>query len=201
MSEELPVTPATKPKAHGGLAMALDYGPLVIFFIAYKILGIFGGTAVFMLAITIAILIALWKIGRVSPMQWLSAILVVGFGALTLWFHDPKFIQLKPTIIYVMLGGLLLGGLAIGKPLLKVVLEHGYDGLTERGWTLLSRNWAIFFLVLAVANEIARQQFSFDTWLTIKVWGVTIASILFAMANVPMLMKHGLGEEGVAAQN
>ena len=177
------------------LPMALDYVPLLIFFIAYKWMGIFGGTAVFMVAITAAIIIAKVVIGRASPMMWLSAILVVGFGGLTLYLHDQKFIQIKPTVIYLLLGGLLLGGLLRGKPLLKYVIQHAYTGLSDKGWMILSRNWAVFFFVMAGMNEVLRASVNFDTWLTIKVWGVTAASFLFAIVNVPMLMRHGLGED------
>ena len=177
------------------LPMALDYVPLLIFFLAYKWMGIFGGTAVFMVAITAAIIIAKVVIGRASPMMWLSAILVVGFGGLTLYLHDQKFIQIKPTVIYLLLGGLLLGGLLRGKPLLKYVIQHAYTGLSDKGWMILSRNWALFFFVMAGLNEVLRASVNFDTWLTIKVWGVTAASFLFAIVNVPMLIRHGLGED------
>ena len=184
-------------KAPGWLPIALDYGPLIAFFAAYKISGsIILGTGVFMAAIIIAVIISKLKVGRVSPMMWLSAILVVGFGGLTIYLGDPKFIQIKPTIVYVLLAGLLFGGMLRGKALLKYVLEHGYNGLTDKGWMALSRNWAWFFLAMAVFNEAIRAYFDFDTWLTIKVWGVSILSGVFAIANIPMLMKHGLGDEG-----
>lgn len=183
-----------KAKPHPGWSLAIDYGPLVVFFLAYKLRGVFTGTAVFMAAILVAVVISRWRLGRVSPMLWLSAILVVGFGALTIWFHDPKFIQLKPTIIYALLSGLLFIGLAMGKPLLKYVLEAGYDGLSDRGWTILSRNWAFFFLAMAAINEGLRATLDFGTWLTVKVWGLTILSFAFALANVPILTKHGLGD-------
>lgn len=178
----------------GWLPAALDYGPLLIFFLAYKVSGIFTGTAAFMAAIAIAMIVSRIRLGRISPMMWLSSILVIAFGGLTLWLHDPKFIQIKPTIIYALLAGLLFIGLARGKPLLKYVLEHGYDGLSDRGWFKLSRNWAWFFLVMAVLNEILRATLSFDGWLTVKVWGVTLLSSAFAAANIPMLMRHGLAE-------
>lgn len=184
-----------KPKPHPGWSLALDYGPLIAFFVAYRFRGVFTGTAVFMAAIVVAVIISRWKLGRVSPMLWLSAILVVGFGALTIYFHDERFIQIKPTIIYVMLGGLLLGGLAFGKPLLKYVLEAGYDGLTDRGWTVLSLNWGLFFMAMAALNEVMRWTLSFDMWLTVKVWALPILSVLFALANVPVMMKHGFAAE------
>lgn len=182
-------------KPHPGLTLALDYGPLVVFFIAFKLAGVFAGTAAFMAAVTAALIVSRLRLGRVSPMLWLSAILVIGFGALTIWFHDQRFIQVKPTIIYAGLGALLLGGALAGKPLLKYVLEAGYDGLTDRGWAILSRNWGLFFGGMALLNELLRRELSFDTWLTVKVWALIPLSIAFGLANLPVLMKHGLGDE------
>jgi intracellular septation protein len=184
----------------GWLPMALDYVPLILFFIVYKFAGIIAGTAVFMVAIVAAIAVSKWKLGHVTPMMWLSAILVVGFGGLTIYFNDQKFIQIKPTIIYVMLGALLIGGLMRGKSLLKFVIGPAFTGLDDRGWMLLSRNWGLFFFALAGMNEVLRAVTSFDTWLTVKVWGIPILSMAFVMANMPMLLKHGLGGEEVATE-
>ncbi len=198
-------TPA--PKSHSGLRLALDYGPLLVFFLVYKFnapaehsaIGTLGAviksTGAFMFAIAIAAGIAKWKFGRISPMMWLTTILVIGFGGLTIWFNDATFIQIKPTIIYLLLAALLGGGWLMKKPLLKYVFEAGFDGLSERGWLLLSRNWAGFFLLLAALNEVVRASFDFGTWLTIKVWGVTLFSFLFAAANIPMLMRNGMADD------
>lgn len=199
--------PEAKPD-HGVLRLLLEYGPLVIFFGVYKwnapadannmvgtLTAVISSTGAFMVAIIAAALVARWKLGRISPMMWLTSILVLGFGGLTIWFHDAKFIQIKPTIIYALLSGLLFVGLFMGRPFMKYMFEAGYDGLSDIGWMKLSRNWAWFFAILAVANEVIRANFDFNTWLSIKVWGVTIVSFLFAAANVPMLMKHGLGDE------
>ena len=125
-------------------------------------------------------------------MLWLSAILVVFFGGLTLYFKDQRFIQIKPTIIYAFFALMLLGGWLRGKPLLRYLLQAAYSGLDETGWLKLSRNWGLFFVAMALINEALRAWLNFDSWLTVKVWGVTAASLLFAMANVPMLLRHGL---------
>jgi intracellular septation protein len=181
------------------LPAALDYAPLAVFFLAYRVSGIFVGTATFMAAIILSIIIALWKVGRVSPMTWISAILILVFGGITIWRHDQTFIQQKPTIIYAIMSAILFFGMIRKRPMLKYVFEHGFDGLSDAGWALLSRNWAWFFAALAIANEILRHIYSgeagFGTWLTIKIFGFTAAIALFSIANVPMLMKHGLGEE------
>ncbi|MDX3900829.1 MAG: septation protein IspZ [Sphingobium sp.] len=186
--------PLSKPApAHGGtLSLALDFGPLLAFFLAYKFAGVIAGTAIFMASIAVAVIVSKVKLGKVSPMLWLSALLVLFFGGLTIYFRDQKFIQIKPTIIYIFFALMLLGGLLRGKPLLKYLLQAAYDGLSEEGWRKLSRNWAVFFIFMAIVNEVMRATLSFDTWLAVKVWGVTIVSVLFAAANVPMLMRHGL---------
>ncbi len=184
--------PAAKPAHNGNLSLALDFGPLLVFFLAYKFQGMIAGTAAFMVAISAAVIISRTKLGRVSPMLWLSAVLILFFGSLTIYFRDERFIQIKPTIIYSFFAAMLLIGLARGKPLLKYLLQAAYDGLSDEGWMKLSRNWAIFFIAMAAANEIMRATMSFDSWLAVKVWGVTIISFLFAAANIPMLIKYGL---------
>jgi len=183
-------TPA--PTRKGGLSLALDFGPLLLFFIAYKVGGVFVGTGVFMVAILIAVIVAKLALGKVTPMLWTSAILVIGFGGLTIYFHDPKFIQIKPTLIYILFAAILFGGLLVGRPMLKYLLEAAYDGLSDEGWRKLSRNWALFFVGMAVLNEVLRLYFTFEQWLTIKTWGLTVLSLIFAAANVPMLMRHGM---------
>jgi intracellular septation protein len=132
-----------------------------------------------MAAIVIAVIISKVKLGRVSPMLWLSAMLILFFGGLTIYFHDQRFIQIKPTIIYSFFALMLFGGLLRGKALLKYLLQAAYDGLTDEGWRKLSRNWAFFFVAMAIVNEAMRRSMSFDAWLAIMVWGVTIVSILF----------------------
>ncbi|MEP7349343.1 MAG: inner membrane-spanning protein YciB [Sphingorhabdus sp.] len=189
-------------KGHGALGFALDFGPLLMFFIANHFgksesdpaRGPLIGTMAFMIAITIALIISKWKLGKISPMMWISAILVLGFGGIALMLGEPRYIQIKPTIIYLLFATLLLGGWLRGKSLLKYVLEYAFEGVDEAGWLKLSRNWGLFFLVMAGINEIIRQPqlFSFDTWLTMKVWGMTALSVLFTFSQIPMLMRHGL---------
>ncbi|MFM9978178.1 MAG: inner membrane-spanning protein YciB [Sphingomonadaceae bacterium] len=195
-----------KTKPHPGWSLAVDYGPLLIFFLVYKFAGtgtgpiaqietIIRATGVFMVATVIALIISKWRLGRVSPMLWLSTILIIGFGGLTIWLNDPKFIQLKPTMVYALLSALLFGGLLMGKPLLKYVLEAGYDGLSDHGWFVLSRNWAIFFAAMALLNEGLRATLDFDRWLTVKVWVLPILAFVFAFAHIPFMTKQGLGQE------
>ncbi len=212
MTDQLPggpePIPAPPPAKHGWLNFAIDFGPLLVFFLVYKFTsggsGAFAatasaikGTLAFMAAIVIAMAVSKWKLGKISPMLWMSGVLVIGFGALTVWFHDERVIVRKPTSIYAAFALLLLGGWALGKPMLKYLLQSALEGMTERGWLLLSRNGGLFFAVLGIANHvmyelIEAQRMSFDLWLTIKVWGVTALSFLFTLTQVPVMLKNGL---------
>lgn len=201
----------TKPKPSPWVNLAVDYGPLLVFFLAYRhytpkgdpglaaVVAVTKSTVAFMIATVAALALSKWRLGRISPMLWLSSTLIIGFGMLTVLLGDPTWIQIKPTVIYVLFAAILFGGLAFGRPMLRDLLQAAFDGLDDTGWLKLSRNWAWFFLFLAVLNEILRHYFNkdnggFETWLTIKVWGVTALSFLFTFAQVPMLMRHGMGE-------
>ncbi|MBH9537845.1 septation protein IspZ [Novosphingopyxis sp. YJ-S2-01] len=194
-------TDAAPPrKKNGLLSFALDFGPLLLFFLSYRLFdpgdnpvsAAVYSTGVFMLAIVVALILSWVLLGKISPMLWLSAILVIGFGGLTIYFGDPAFIQHKPTGIYALFAITIFIGLLRGKPAIRYLLEYAFEGLSHEGWMKLSRNWALFFLFLAIANEAIIALFDFDTWLTLKVWGVTALTLIFAVANVPMLMRHGL---------
>jgi intracellular septation protein len=175
-----------------GARLLIDLGPLLVFFAVNLTLGIFAATGAFMIAITVAIALSLLRYRKVSPLLWFSAAMVLVLGGATLWFHDEVFIKVKPTIYYVIVASLLAFGLATGRNLLKMVLGTAYPGLSDRGWALLSRNWAIFFLVMAVVNELVWRNSSTAFWAGFKLWGFIPATFLFAAANVPMLVRHGL---------
>jgi intracellular septation protein len=189
-----------RPEPSGPMRLVVDFGPLVVFFATYKLTG--GGlhgtlvaTGAFMAAVLIAISAALIAFRRITPMLGLSTVLILTFGAITLYLRDPRFIQMKPTLYYGVLALLLFAGLLRGKPLLRWLFGPIFPGLSDEGWLKLSRNWALFFVALGIANEVMRATMTFDTWLTVKVWGVTVVSILFAIANMPMLLRHGLDPE------
>ena len=207
MSEQSRNPQATSKPKSGWLNVAVDYGPLLVFFLTYKyyspdgedtaaeIFAVIRGTAAFIIAAIAALAFSKWKFGKVSPMLWLSTVLIVGFGALTIYFQDERFIQWKPTIIYVGFGVLLLGGWLKGKPLLKYLLEAAFEGLNEGGWLKLSRNWGVFFLALAVLNTVLIYVMSFESWLAAKLWLFMPLSFLFTFTQIPMLLKHGLSLE------
>jgi intracellular septation protein len=172
--------------------LMIDLGPLVVFFAVNALRDIFAATIAFMVAITVAMLFSKLKYRHISPLLWFSAVTVIVLGSITVWLHDETFIKIKPTIYYTLIAALLAFGLATKRNLLKIVLGSAYPGLSERGWQLLSRNWAIFFAVMAGANEAVWRSTSTDFWVGFKLWGFLPATFLFAIANVPMLMRHGL---------
>ncbi len=198
-----------KSKSAGNLGLLLDYGPLIAFFVASKFSGAIFATGIFMASMIVAIAVSKWRLGRISPMLWLSAVLVIGFGSITVLLQNCSVIQHKPTAIYAGLGILLLVGFLRGKSLLKYVLEVGFEGLNDRAWLVLARNWAIFFIAMAALNEILVLAYpadpikcaenlpdtAFDTWLSIKVYALIPLSIAFGVAHVPYMMKNGLGGE------
>jgi intracellular septation protein len=156
---------------------------------------IIAGTGAFMVAALAALVISKWRLGKVSPMLWFSTALIVGFGSLTIFFGDPTFVQLKPTIIYACFGVVLLGGFFAGKALLRILLEAAFEGLNETGWLKLSRNWGVFFLFLAGLNEVLRAQMDFEGWLWAKIWVFLPLTFLYTFSQIPMLLKHGLSFE------
>lgn len=189
----------------GWLNLVVDYGPVIVFFAVYKyfspadransvleVLAVIKGTVSFMIAAVIALLVSKWRLGKVSPMLWLSTVLIVGFGGLTVLLNDPIWIQVKPTAIYLLFGVILLAGIWRGKALLKILLEAAFEGLTDEGWLKLSRNWGLFFLALAGLNEVLRHWLSFGDWIAAKLWVFLPATFLFTFAQIPMLLRHGL---------
>lgn len=197
-----------KPAKSGWLNLAVDYGPILVFFLVYRhfspddrenaiaeVLAVIRGTGAFMAAAIVALIISKWKLGRVSPMLWLSTALIVFFGGLTILLRDQFYIQIKPTVIYLIFGISLLFGVARGASLLKVLLETAFEGLDDRGWMILSRNWGVFFLFLAALNEGFRYVLSFGGWLEAKLWVFLPLTFLFTFAHIPMLLRHGLAKE------
>jgi len=185
-----------KSEPGAGMRLAIDLGPLLVYLLIYWLSkDVMMSTGVFMGATLVAV-IASWAIYRkVSALLLFSGVMVLGFGGLTLWLHDPKFIQMKPTAYYLLVAAILAFGLLTGRPTIKTVLGHAYPGLTDLGWTKLTRNWALFFVAMAIANELVWRSTSMSFWLGYKLWGAMPATLLFALANVPMLMKHGLNAE------
>lgn len=203
-----------------GLRMGVEYGPLLVFFAvnflfpatlamrlvasgtgflsdldragALVIAKVIVATTAFVVATVIAMVVSKTRLGHISPMLWISGGFVVVFGGLTVYFHDPRFIQMKPSFVYGMFAAVLGFGLLTGRPLLQGLLGTAYPGLTAHGWRKLTRNWALFFLAMAALNEAVWRNTNWDFWVGFKLWGAIPLTLLFAFANIPMLLRHGL---------
>jgi len=200
--------------------MGIEYGPLLVFFavnflfpaaLAMKLVAsgtgflsdldragalviakVIVATTAFILATIVAMIVSKTRLGHISPMLWISGGFVVVFGGLTVYFHDPKFIQMKPTFVYTMFASVLTFGLITGRPLLQGLLGTAYPGLNAEGWRKLTRNWALFFLFMAALNETVWRSTDWNFWVGFKLWGAIPLTLLFAFANIPMLLRHGL---------
>jgi intracellular septation protein len=206
---------AKKPQLNPVLKLGLDLGPLLLFFLANsrpalflplvspilpadigpdERVGIFVATAVFMVAVVLALGVSYALTRHLPAMPLITAAIVLVFGSLTLLLHDEHFIKVKPTIIYVLFGVVLLSGLALGKPLLGTVFDSVFH-LTEEGWRKLTLRWALFFFALAILNEIVWRSQSTDVWVNFKVFGVVPLTFLFAALQYRLLAKYAAPEK------
>ena len=196
------MTRGQEPEGAGKLL--IDLGPLLVFFLVNFLapvipaLKIFVATGAFMVAMVAAMIFSALRYGRISPLLWFSGVMVVVLGGLTIWLHKAWIIKMKPTFYYALVSGLLFFGLATDRPLLKQALGSTYPGLDQKGWDKLTRNWAIFFALMAVLNEAVWRNSSTDFWVGFKLWGAIPLTFLFAAGNIPMLLKHGLMREDAA---
>jgi intracellular septation protein len=199
----------TPKKINPFVKLALELGPIVIFFVAYgklkdqvfvvngtKYAGFIAVTAIFVLLLALTTFILYRLTGKISVMQILTLVLVVVFGGLTIWFNDDRFFKMKPTMIYLLFGGMLGFGLLRGKSYLQLVMDEAMP-LEQEGWMILTRRLCAFFLVLAVLNEVIWRNFSTDAWVNFKTFGLTAAIFLFFMAQGRLMQKYGI-EEGDA---
>ncbi len=167
----------------------IEFGPLGAFFIAFYAAGIYWATGVIMVASVIA-LVASWRhLGRLLPVPVVTAVLVVVFGGLTFLLDDPRFIKVKPTIINLLFAGVLVFGLITGRPLLKLLFGEAFK-LTEEGWRKLTLRWVVFFVTLAVLNEIVWRNFSEAAWVNFKVFGILGISLVFGVAQIGLIRRH-----------
>ncbi len=187
--------------------LVLELGPLGIFFAANaygdRLLAvpesqrIFVATGAFMVATAIALAVNYALVRKLPVMPLVSGVVVLVFGGLTIWLNDELFIKLKPTIVNTLFGTILLGGLAFGRPLLPLVLDAVFK-LTDEGWRILTLRWGLFFLFLAVLNEIVWRTQTTDFWVSFKVFGIMPITLGFALAQTPLILRHDLSGEGKA---
>ncbi len=188
----------------GGTRLLVDIGPLLIFFLVNFLADgpakIFIATGAFMAAMMAAMVFSQVRFGKISPLLLFSGVMVLVLGGITIWLRDETFIKIKPTIYYLFVAALLAFGLRTKRNFLKMVLGSAYPGLSDEGWIKLARNWTWFFVLMAGLNEAVWRNSTTDFWVGFKLWGAIPLTFLFAAANVPMLLRHGLASDKDAAQ-
>ena len=189
------------------LKAVLEFGPILLFFVGYlrlrdQVLTIGGTdydgfivvTAAFVPLIALTTFI-LWRLtGHLSKMQIATVVLVIIFGGLSVWLNDDRFFKMKPTMIYLLFGGVLGFGLMLGKSYLKFVMEEALP-LEDEGWMILTRRLTVFFIALAVLNEVIWRTQSTDTWVYFKTFGLTAAVFAFFMTQGGIFTKYGIEED------
>jgi len=171
------------------LKLVLEIGPLVIFFVSNSLGGIYFATKIFMAATVIALALSRWLLGRIAVMPLVTAFFVMIFGGLTIILENDLFIKMKPTIVNLFFAAALLIGLWFGKSLLKYIFDNAFH-LTEMGWSILTRRWAFFFIVLAALNEIVWRNFSTDFWVGFKTFGIMPLTMAFAVSQLKLIKQH-----------
>lgn len=187
--DEMPENAESQSPKMQLLKLALEMGPLVIFFIVNSRAGIFNATAAFMVAIVIALGLSWWFFKKLAVMPLVTCIFVMVFGGLTLYLQNETFIKLKPTIVNLMFAAILLGGLMFNRQFLKILFGEVFN-LTPEGWHKLTIRWGGFFVVLALINEIVWRNFSTDFWVNFKVFGIMPLTMVFGMMQMPLLMRY-----------
>ena len=189
MSETQPTQAEAMSPTKQGLKLLVEIGPLVVFFIANSRYDIFVATGAFMAATAVSLIASRLIFKRVPAMPLVTGIFVFIMGGLTLYLHDELFIKLKPTITNVLFASILLGGLAYGHSLLKYLFSDVFQ-LLDEGWWKLTLRWALFFLFLAVLNEIVWRFFSTDFWVAFKVFGVFPLTLIFSIMQLGLMQRY-----------
>ncbi len=172
------------------LRPAVDYGPLAAFFLAYLLYGLMAATAAVIVASILA-LIAAWTVERRVPLiPLITAAVVAVFGGLTLWLHDETFIKMKPTIVQLLFAAILLGGLAFKRSLLKPLLGAMMPPMSDRAWIRFTLRYALFFIAMAGLNELVWRTQTTDLWVTFKVFGLPVLTVLFILSQMPFINRH-----------
>lgn len=200
---------------HGGMTnsqwvrMAIELGPLVVFFLlnskANSLFGnepsrnIFYATGGFMAATAISLAYSYVKFRKIPTMPLVTGVFVMVFGTLTIWLQDDQFIKVKPTIVNALFAVALLGAAAMGKPVMKQLFDGAFN-LTDKGWMVLTVRWGLFFVLLGVVNEVVWRNFSTDFWVSFKLFGIMPLTMIFGIAQIPVLTKHAPKNETEAAE-
>ena len=180
-----------KKQPHPLFKLATELGPLIVFFIANAKFHLFVATGAFMVAVVVAMAASYAVTRHVPMMAIVTAVVVLVFGTLTLVLHDETFIKMKPTIVYCLFAAVLGGGLLFGRSFIAVMFDQMFN-LTHAGWRILTLRWALFFAGMAVVNEVIWRTQSTDFWVNFKVFGVTLVTMAFAIAQMPLIKRYHL---------
>jgi len=183
-------TPA-KHKLNPAFKFALDFGPLLVFVIAYSRFDIFVATAAFMGTTVVAMAVSYVLTRHITVMLIVTSVVILVFGTLTLVLHDETFIKVKPTIIYGLFAAILGGGLLFGRSFIAILFNQMFN-LTPKGWRILTMRWALFFLGMAVLNEIIWRTQSTDFWVAFKAFGAVPLTMVFAISQMPVIKRYHL---------
>jgi len=190
------MTSSDQPSSSHGLKMAIEYGPLILFFVVNSFYGIYTGTAVLVAATVLSLSISWVKTRTIPKILAFGCAAVVFFGALTLIFQDETFIKIKPTVVSLIIAAGLILGMMIGRNPLKAILgDQMQMHLPEAAWRRLTWLWVVMFVTIALANEIAWRVLSTDGWVTFKVFGLTGISLVFGVAIAVFLSRHQSSSE------
>jgi len=184
-----------RPRAlNPALKLVLELGPLALFFVAYSRFGIFAATGVLMAGVAVTLAVSWAMLRRIPIMPLVTAVIIMIFGSLTLVFHDETLLKIKPTALYVLFGGALAGGLLFDKPLLPILFDGAFN-LTPEGWRKLTLRWSLFFFTLAVLNEVIWRTQTTAFWVGFKAFGILPLTLLFAVAQAPLILRYDNKDE------
>ena len=178
-----------KTQPHPMFKLATELGPLIVFFVANAKFNLFVATGAFMVAIVAAMIASYVVVRHVPIMAIVTAVIVLVFGTLTLVLHDETFIKVKPTIIYGLFAAILGGGLLFGRSFIAILFNQMFN-LTPKGWRILTMRWALFFLAMAVLNEVIWRTQSTDFWVSFKLFGAVPLTMIFAMTQMPVMKRY-----------
>ena len=177
------------PVQKEGYKSLLEMGPLILFFAVNYFYGIFAGTAILVVSTIISLVISRVLYKSIPMLAAFGCVAVVLFGSLTLIFDNDLFIKIKPTVVSLIIAGILLLGKVMGKNPLALVMQSSIT-LEEEGWTKLTWLWVFMFIVMAIANEIAWRNLTTDQWVSFKAFGIPVLSVFFGLLSLPILKKY-----------
>jgi intracellular septation protein len=180
-----------KNTQHAWVKHLVDWGPLLAFFVTFKVGGLMQATAVLIVVTAVLTGLGYFLTRKIQPMPVVTLVIVGVFGGLTIWLQDETFIKMKPTIILGLFAAVLIGGLAVGRPPLKFLMGSALE-LDDAGWRKLTLRFALFFVAIAALNEVIWRTQSTDLWVNFKVFGILVLNVIFMLTQIPLIKRHQL---------